>query len=68
MTNLEALKIGLKGLSKSMEILREYRDKAGECGMVSNLYVEPLSHINNAIAKITSKIKDAEFYNQEVKK
>lgn len=30
MTNLEALKIGLKGLSKSMEILREYRDKA--CG------------------------------------
>lgn len=68
MTNLEALKIGLKGLLKSMEILREYRDKAAGCDIVNNLYVELLSHIDNAIAKITSKIKDAEFYNQEVDK
>lgn len=69
MTNLEALKIGLKGLSKAMEILKEYRDnKVGGCSMVSNLYVQPLSHINNTIAKITSQIKDAEFYNQETKK
>ena len=68
MTNLEALKIGLKGLSAAIKILKEYEDKAGGCDMVKNLYVQPLSHINNTIAQITSKIKDAEFYNQEIKK
>ena len=67
MTNLEAMKIGVKGLSEAMRLLKEYQDKT-RCDIVTNAYVQPLAHINNAIAKITSKIKDADYYNQEIKK
>ena len=68
MTNLDAMKLGQEGLTKAMNILRDYRDKPGigDCGVTNRWYEQAMNTLNALVGRACERIKVAKYFMKEV--